>query len=157
MNGQFDKKVKKANGDTCWEWQGRRNKGGYGVHTVGHSIKILAHREGWARAKGPIPAGLCVLHRCDNPPCVRPDHLFLGTRKDNLKDMTRKGRRVQVFGSGSGRAKLTEKQAKEIREQYIPGVIHQKKSGNVAQLCLKYGICKSTIRALVARRTWNHV
>jgi hypothetical protein len=77
----------------CWIWTGHRNNRGYG--TLG---KNYAHRYSYEKCCGPIPRGLCVLHRCDNPPCVRPDHLFLGTRKDNALDMSAKRR-------GSGQRK----------------------------------------------------
>lgn len=79
-------------GDDCWEWAGGRNQGtGYGFFSV-RSRTIGAHRAAWEVANGPIPAGIDVLHRCDNPPCVRPDHLFLGTHRDNMRDMRAKGR-----------------------------------------------------------------
>lgn len=75
----------------CAEWTGRRNRGGYGL-TRACGKPLLAHRQAWAIAFGPIPDGLCVLHRCDNPPCCEPTHLFLGTRADNMRDMALKGR-----------------------------------------------------------------
>lgn len=78
-------------GDGCWEWQGTRIAHGYGRLRVG-SERVLAHRYSWRITNGPIPAGMSVLHRCDNPPCVRPDHLFLGTQLDNNRDRSAKGR-----------------------------------------------------------------
>jgi hypothetical protein len=80
--------------DGCWEFTGTRNGMGYGV--LGRHGRrggnVLAHRAAWELTFGPVPAELCVLHRCDNPPCVRPDHLWLGTRMDNNRDMVAKGR-----------------------------------------------------------------
>jgi len=71
----------------CWEWEGSRFPSGYG-----RLKRMRAHRAVWEAVYGPIPAGLCVLHRCDNPPCVRPDHLRLGTQADNMRDRASKGR-----------------------------------------------------------------
>lgn len=88
----FEKHVLK--GDGCWLWNGYRNQSGYGVTRVGGrgSKAIFAHRLSWEIHKGPIPDGLHVLHRCDNPQCVNPEHLFLGTDLDNQRDRIAKGR-----------------------------------------------------------------
>jgi hypothetical protein len=77
--------------DICWEWAGARNSDGYGKSYAGSGYR-MAHRVAWESSFGPIPDGLFVLHRCDNPPCVRPDHLFLGTNTDNVRDSVAKGR-----------------------------------------------------------------
>jgi hypothetical protein len=85
------------NGD-CHEWNSQRNRDGYGI-TKAHWHKMSAHRAMWMATRGPIPAGMCVCHRCDNPPCVNVDHLFLGTALDNHRDMVAKGRaHWQRFG-----------------------------------------------------------
>jgi hypothetical protein len=82
----------------CWIWEGRRSRGGYGLFRYRWFQRPLAqrgrssHRASWAECFGPIPPGLCVLHKCDNPPCVNPAHLFLGTHADNMRDMWAKGR-----------------------------------------------------------------
>lgn len=87
---RFWSKVQKGEG--CWEWQGRRFPFGYGAFYLEGQWNG-AHRASWRVHFGEIPDGLWVLHRCDNPPCVRPDHLFLGTHLDNVRDMCRKGRK----------------------------------------------------------------
>src|SRR6185295_10809571 len=102
---------KVARGDGCWEWQGWRNAGGYGVLAsgpAGRQKDELAHRIAWRLTNGAIPDGLRVLHRCDNPPCCNPAHLFLGSDADNVADCIAKGR--------SRRARrLTDVQVREIR------------------------------------------
>ena len=86
-----------ATGDGCWLWQGSRNNKGYGQLSKGGRSggSVLTHRYSWEIHNGPIPDGLCVCHRCDNPPCVNPEHLFLGTYKDNAVDRRDKGRNTR--------------------------------------------------------------
>lgn len=91
---RFWHRVVKSEG--CWEWSGARFPRGYGhvqLRVLGPPDEIYAHRAAWRFTFGPIPDGLFVCHHCDNPPCVRPDHLFLGTAQDNVHDSQRKGRR----------------------------------------------------------------
>lgn len=119
-------KVQKT--DACWLWTGARIKSnsrlspyGYGTICLGTrpNGKGLAHRVAWTLVVGPIPKGLLVLHKCDNPPCVNPDHLFLGTQKDNVEDCAKKGRRNQAR-HGRHRGKLSDEQRHQIpslREQ----------------------------------------
>ena len=76
----------------CWGWEGPLSTYGYGVLSVGHRGEIKAHRLSWEIHNGPVPEGLCVLHKCDVRSCNRPDHLWLGTRRDNTLDMFSKGR-----------------------------------------------------------------
>jgi hypothetical protein len=92
--------------DTCWMWSGARLKHrNYGVfYDVAIRRTVLAHRRAWEVTHGPIPAGQSVLHRCDNPPCCNPAHLFLGTQLDNMRDMARKGRRSRQAHAPKGRA-----------------------------------------------------
>ena len=106
----------------CWEWTAHKNWLGYG--RIGESVtrKILyAHRVSYAIHYGPIPDGLCVLHKCDNPGCVRPDHLFLGTEKDNAIDRQNKGRSNPRKGEKHGRAKITESNVTEMRRLWASG------------------------------------
>jgi hypothetical protein len=88
---RFDARVRKS--EDCWIYEGARTRFGHGS-VQWNGKKTTAHRAMWMQTNGPIPEGLCVLHRCDNPPCVRPDHLFLGTKRDNTADMWSKGRQA---------------------------------------------------------------
>lgn len=102
--------------DGCWLWRGNRNQAGYGQIKVGRKgPSVSAHRLSYELHHGPIPAGLFVLHRCDNPPCVNPDHLFVGTAKDNSDDMIAKGRRAKHVRPHSRVRKLTDDQVLAIR------------------------------------------
>ena len=103
---RFWSKVQPTEG--CWLWTGARSTEGYGYIGVGprrNHKDVLAHRLMWELTYGPIPNGLWVLHRCDTPSCVRPDHLFLGTHQDNMDDMKRKGRTHVGGGAAWQRAK----------------------------------------------------
>lgn len=91
---RFWAKVEK--GDGCWEWNAARNRGGYGQLQIGRR-PYVAHRVSWTIANGPIPDGLIVRHTCDNPPCVRPDHLETGTLKDNAQDTVLRGRKPTSY------------------------------------------------------------
>ena len=101
---------------SCWLWTGPQNHHGYGRISHKRTRALSAHRVAWELANGPIPPGLCVLHTCDTPTCVRNDgehsHLFLGTQLDNMQDRQRKGRTPQ--GERSGNAKLTNVQARAL-------------------------------------------
>jgi len=98
-----DGPIKRPECDQCWEWIASKIGRGYGSYYISQEQpKILAHRHSWELHNGPIPADLWVLHRCDNPPCVNPSHLFLGTRSDNMKDAAAKGRICLV-----GKSRLT--------------------------------------------------
>jgi hypothetical protein len=111
LGERFWLKVRKGEG--CWEWQGARLPHGYGHLSVPDRGHVNAHRIAWELTNGEIPDGLWVLHHCDNPPCVRPDHLFLGTAQDNVDDSIRKGRRS---GGASAHAALVQQLLDEWRE-----------------------------------------
>jgi hypothetical protein len=134
--------------DGCTEWTGNRDANGYGRIGV-EQRPVLVHRLAWELAHGPIPAGLHVLHRCDNPPCVRLDHLSLGTQADNMRDTVTRGRHVQ--GDRVGTAKLTEANVLEIRRRYAAGGVTQK------SLAAEFGVKPPAIQAIINRRKWRHL
>lgn len=105
----------------CWLWTASTTKG-YGQF-VSNSTRYYAHRFSWLIHNGPIPAGMSVLHKCDTPLCVRPDHLFIGTAKDNVRDCIAKGRAVRRPSQGerNGSAKITAAQAAEIKRRFLAG------------------------------------
>lgn len=102
----------------CVETDWWRNRQGYG-----YKSSRLAHRAAWEEVNGEIPKGMCVLHECDNPPCVNIGHLYLGTRKDNAQDREARGRGVHVTGEQHGGCKLSDQDVCDIREVYGKGVI----------------------------------
>lgn len=130
---------------------------GYGhIHAGDGTRKSLgAHRASWMLAHGPIPPGLMVLHRCDNPPCVNPDHLFLGTAKDNVGDMDTKGRRrtgepPDQRGELNRFAKLTTEQALEVRELWRFGA----QTRAVAE---RFCLTQDRVRSIGAGKSWSHL
>ncbi len=139
--------VEKSNG--CWEWNGYRGPKGHGQFTSYGVSSRLAHRVAWEFTNGPVPDGLCVLHRCDNPPCCNPDHLFLGTIADNNRDMFEKGR--QQRGEGHYFARFTDAQVREIRAR------RQRTGEGPLPLAAAYDVPLPTMRDIVYHKTWKHV
>jgi len=144
------------NGRTgCWEWSGATRRG-YGRLTVGSRTNGTrrsesAHRVSFNLAKGAIPNGMEVCHVCDNPKCINPDHLFLGTKADNAHDRDRKGRNIVHTGEEQSRAKLTRRTVQAARwERAMNGTSYQK-------LADKYGVSKRTIQNAVKGKTWKCV
>lgn len=135
--------------EQCWNWIGVSSSFGYGQLRI-NDQNIQAHRFSWELHHGPIPNHLCVLHRCDNPPCVRPDHLFLGTKQENTRDAQQKAR--LVHGEATCTAKLTSAQVVEIRQRVrLPPYPSQR------ALAHEYGVHAGTISAVVRRVNWKHL
>lgn len=130
----------------CWEWRGGLGRFGYGAMNVNGKTQ-RAHRVAWTIHRGDVPEGLCVLHRCDNPPCVNPAHLFLGTYLDNVRDMDEKGRRKSNprYGKENGNAKLTSEQAAEIVRRYNSG-----EKGTA--LAREFGMSQPRVSAIICAR-----
>ncbi len=143
--------------DPCWIWT--KGTSGWGYGDIREGPKTLkAHRVAWEQKYGPIPNGLFVLHKCNNPPCCNPDHLFLGTKKDNSLDMARKKRSAaQVHpetvarGEKQHSAKLTERSIKEIRRRYASG------TETTYSLASEFKVSQVTISCVIRRKTWRHV
>lgn len=132
----------------CIEWQGAYGHNGYGL-TKYEKKMVGTHRLAWILAFGPIPEGMCVLHRCDNRKCTNVDHLFLGTIQDNIIDKTHKDR--QAKGSKNGNAKLSAPKVKMIRK------LHRTGRYTYAQLADRYRMHRTTISDIANRKIWNHV
>ena len=146
---RFLSKVKKTS--SCWTWGGTILTGGYGYFHVGGKLR-RAHRVSWEIENGVIGGALCVLHRCDNPPCVRVDHLFLGTRAQNSKDMISKQR--QTLGEKNPNSRLTERQVVVIRALYRKTCANR---GNGKILANRFGVTNAAINVIVKRKAWRHV
>ncbi len=139
---------KVCRGEDCWGWLGALNHGGYGVFGGGNKPsgmpQIRAHRLMYMLKVGPIPAQHVVMHSCDNPNCVNPDHLSVGTQADNMRDMSSKRRRS---GELNPRAKLTLDDVAAIR------LARGKRTQRA--LAKEYGVCSATICNIQTRQTWN--
>lgn len=132
--------------EACWEWDGRRNEKGYGTLSFAGRF-ARAHRVAWELTYGPIPDGMVICHRCDNPPCCNPAHLFLGTQLENIADREAKGR-----GSvPPSRAKFTAGQVRQIRAEYERGLVTQQ------SLADRWGISRGNLSKILTRRLYTHV
>lgn len=132
----------------CILWTGAKGEFGHGNIWAGGRLEGV-HRVAWALSHGPVPAGLCVLHRCDVPACVNIEHLFLGTKGDNAADMAAKGRASRRPGEHAPRAKLTEEQVLEIRR--LRGIVSQQ------ALAHRYGVTKTAVRYAQIGRNWKYL
>lgn len=136
----------------CWEWTRCRSPDGYGRFGLGSAAQgtDYAHRVAWRLVKGEIPRGLFVLHRCDNPACCNPAHLFLGTQADNVADMIAKGRESHATGR-----KGTAHPGAKLSEDAVRDILASPNSNG--ELASKYGVARNTIRRIRRRSIWSHV
>lgn len=130
----------------CLLWLGGADRNGYGRIRVG-GIGSFAHRVAYAVARGPIPDGKIVCHKCDVPGCINVDHLFLGTTADNVEDKIAKGRLKVRFGMAHADATLTDDLVRSIRAE----------TGSLREIAEKYGLQKQHVHKLRQRLSWKHV
>ena len=138
----------------CLEWVGSK-RNGYGRMIIGSRTdgtrkSVSTHRISYELTYGEIPIGMEVCHKCDNPSCVNPSHLFLGTRQDNIDDRERKGRNNPPKGEKHAKAKLTEADVLTIRTKRLQGV-------SFGKLAKEYGVCKKTIQDAVSGKHWSYL
>lgn len=143
--------------DGCWSWQGNRNLHGYG-RWQNRGKTWVSSRASYTLFIGPIPGDMLVCHHCDNPQCVRPDHLFLGTYLDNTRDRQQKGRSCRPHsldrrGEKNSSAKLDTAKVIQIRE----AVRNNPNMGIIGTLAKEYGVSFSTIWRVVTGHRWKHV
>ena len=176
---RFFAKTRRNEVTGCLEWTGTRNQNGYGVFAVGGRQR-LAHRVAWSMAHGPVPPGICVLHHCDNPPCVEagPGHLFPGTQADNIADKMRKGR--QTRGDQHGVRKHPERAARgdahgththpesvrrgershyaRLTEESVVAIRERRANGETgASIAADFGVSSGTVYLIAKRVTWAHI
>lgn len=131
----------------CWEWTGARVPQGYGLIKRKDGAQLRAHRVVYELVYGEIPAGMFVCHRCDNPRCVRPSHLFLGSHADNMADMVAKGRAARQRGNCNGSARLRPANVAAIRQE----------EGPYSDIAARYDISASNVGLIKRRERWAHL
>lgn len=139
----------------CWEWTGAKRRGygrtSFGSRKDGTRRNVSAHRLAFMVWVGEIPDGYEVCHKCDNPACINPEHLFVGTKQENMADRDKKGRNINLVGEEQVRSKLTKKDVKAARwERAYQGTSFQK-------LADRYGVSKKTMQNAINGVTWKCV
>lgn len=132
----------------CWEYTGFRLRGQHGRMTF-NSKTWYVHRLAWTELNGPVPSNIQVCHKCDNPPCWNPEHLFLGTNDDNVHDCVQKKR--HAFGARNGSARLTDDLVVKISNSYVPGKI------TMQQIADTHGISLTLAYNIIRGKMWKHV
>ena len=148
IEARFWRRVDQSGGpEACWLWLGGVTDSGYARCSRPGGKHVMGHRLSWELLHGFIPTGLLVLHKCDNPPCVNPSHLFLGTEADNTADMLRKGRKAPTHGELNGLTKLSQAQVSLIVQRLQAGEYQH-------VIALDFAVSKSTIQRIAARETY---
>lgn len=132
--------------DRCWNWTAAKNERGYGKYGADRAW-VLAHRKAYELLCGPIPSGFEVCHSCDNPSCINPFHLFLGTHQENMEDMAAKGRHGKAIGEQQGSSKLTTANVIMIRTSPLPST----------KLAVILGVSATRIQQIRKGKGWKHV
>ena len=141
--------------DGCWEWTGYKTKKGYGNINTGNGKMIRVHRFSWEIHNGlEIPDGLVVCHHCDNPSCVNPHHLFVGTQQENVADMISKGRNYILEKHTFMKSKISKEDVIKIRTEYSEGF---KNGLTYLSLAKQYGIGETQVYRIVKRKSWEWV
>ena len=141
---RFWANVRRGGPDECWNWIGK-TRGGYGY--LRNLKRVMAHRFSWEIHNNTIPEEQCVCHHCDNPGCVNPSHLFLGTHADNMADKRKKGRQSRFPGSANQQAKLNESKVLEIRNAV----------GTQREIGLSFGISNQLVSRIRRGECWTHL
>jgi hypothetical protein len=145
---RFEAKVKVGRG--CWAWQAAKTPLGYGFIKINGRM-VGAHRASWLIYRGEIPPGKNILHECDNPNCVNPNHLSVGTQSKNISDMVKRGRGRIPRGEGHYLTRLTNADVVDIRGKYANGNVTQR------ELAKEYGVDRSSISKICSRKNWKHI
>lgn len=149
VNDRFWSKVSRCDTDECWPWIGAKDVSGYGYLAGTRREKAAkAHRLSYLLHYGEIPKGLCVCHKCDNPSCVNPSHLFLGTLADNNADKLSKGRLVVPYGEAHPKSKLTLEDIKSIMSLRAAGLTQ-------TQIAKQFGIAQPHVCAILLKKIWK--
>jgi hypothetical protein len=148
IESRLQKHIKKLDG--CWVFTGSLDKDGYGVFNYGRGKQVRAHRMSYEFYISQIPKGYLVCHKCDNPSCINPSHLFLGSHKDNTQDMIKKDRKICLKGSKHHYSKITETDVLAIRQKRLLG-LKLKNIGN------EFAISFQTVSSICKGKTWKHI
>jgi hypothetical protein len=149
---RFWEKVDKRGPDECWLWHGAQIESGYGRFWNGVQ-HTGAHRFSYSIHHGTIPSDLFICHKCDNPSCVNPNHLFSATHTENMADMHEKGRgskHITSVGASNPKVKLTEENVLDIRQQHRNGISSR-------ELAVVFNVSESNIARIVSRKSWAHI
>lgn len=147
---RFWEKVQKGSPESCWEWQSCRLFSGHGFFQIkykGKASRKLAHRQAWELTYGPIPTRKQINHKCDNPPCCNPHHLYCGTQAQNVQDMVDRGRNKALQGNQHPLAKLTGESVRQIRQ--LKGTISNRK------IAKQFHVSSVLIGRILRNKIWN--